>query len=43
MRKVSEHGEHVYSEFIRRKVKLEYVCSSLSYMYIDPLLKQKIS
>lgn len=25
MRKMSEHGEHVYSEFIRRKVELEYV------------------
>ena len=25
MRKVSEHGEHVYLEFIRRKVELEYV------------------
>lgn len=25
MRKVSEHGEHVYLEFIIRKVELEYV------------------
>ena len=25
MRMVSKHGEHVYLEFIRRKVEIEYV------------------
>ena len=33
MRKVSEHGEHVYLEFIRRKVELEYVLVFRSSVY----------
>ena len=44
MRKVSEHGEHVYLEFIRRKVELEYVLVVWSTVHAyQHLLKQTIS
>lgn len=33
MRKISEQGEHVYLECIRRKVELEYVIVFWSSMY----------
>jgi hypothetical protein len=44
MSKVSEHGEHVYLNFIVRKVELEYVLVFWSSMHAyQRLLKQTIS
>jgi hypothetical protein len=44
MRKMSEHGEHVDLEFIRRKVELECVLVFLSSVYAyQRLLQQKTS
>lgn len=44
MKMMSEYGERVYGEFIRRKVELEYVCFVfwfLASMLINALLKAK--